>query len=178
MFSNPEKVLKEFQIGEETHVGDFGVGSGAYAFAAARAVGEHGSVYAFDIQKDLVTRTVKTAEGEKIKNLHAVWADLEEPRGTKLADGSLDAVIVANILFQIEKKDVLVSEIVRVLKPNSRVLVVDWSESFGHTGPHPDAVISEDNARSLFGQGGFTFEREVNAGEHHYGLVFRKTRNM
>ncbi|MEK7578928.1 MAG: methyltransferase domain-containing protein [Patescibacteria group bacterium] len=176
MFSNPEKILKEFQIGEGTHVGDFGVGVGSYALAAAEAVGETGSVYAFDIQKDMVTRLVKTARDEKITNLHVVWADLEEPRGTKLADTSLDAVIVANLLFQIEAKDVLIGEVIRVLKPNGRVLIVDWKESFGHTGPHPDAIVPEKVARPLFEGAGFVFERSVAAGEHHYGLVFRKNK--
>jgi hypothetical protein len=51
--------------------------------------------------------------------------------------------------------------------------VVDWEDSFGGMGPHPDCVICKQAAIDLFEAAGFILEREYPAGEHHYGLAFR-----
>jgi hypothetical protein len=54
------------------------------------------------------------------------------------------------------------------------VLVVDWSESFGNMGPRDQDIVSKSNAIELFETHGFVLEKEMDAGEHHYGLVFRQ----
>ena len=40
-----------------------------------------------------------------LMNLEIVWADLEHLGGTRLRDSSMDAVIAANVFFQLENKD-------------------------------------------------------------------------
>ena len=35
-------------------------------------------------------------------------------------------------------------------------------------------MVDERKARALAEEAGFTFERKIQAGEHHYGLVFKK----
>ena len=103
-----------------------------------------------------------------------IWGDLEHLGGTKLRENSLDAVTVCNLFFQIENKDALCLEIKRVLRNNSRVLVVDWSDSFGGIGPQIEAVISKEKMTNLFQEHGFVMDREISAGGQHYGLIFRK----
>lgn len=176
MFSDPLSILDTLGISAGMTVGDFGAGEGAYARELAKRVGKDGAVYAFDVQKDLVTRLVAEAKATKTENLHAIWADLDELGSTTLADASLDAAIVANVLFQSEQKEAFIKEAARVLRDNGRLLIVEWSDSFGHLGPHPDHVVSKDTAQKLGENAGLIFEKEIGAGEHHYGLLFRKTR--
>lgn len=178
MFSDPLSILDALGVSAGMTVGDFGAGEGAYARELAKRVGRDGVVYAFDVQKDLVTRLAAEATASKIDNLHAVWADLEVRGGTKLPDASLDAVILANILFQSEDRDALLVEASRVLRDNGRLVLVDWSDassgSAGRPGPHSDHVVTKEAARKL-GEGvGLVFDKEIAAGEHHYGLLFRK----
>lgn len=155
-------------------VADLGVGPGAYVFAAAKAVGEHGVVYACDVQKELLAKIKNTAEHEGYENVHGMWTDLEEERGTTLADGSVDAVIATNVLFQIEHKEVFMKEIVRILRAQGKALLVDWEDSFGGMGPHVDHVFGKHAARTLAESAGLTFEQDIDAGAHHYGMIFRK----
>ncbi len=175
MFSDPLSILDSLGISVGMSVGDFGTGQGTYARELARRVGKEGVVYAFDVQKDLVTRLVAEAQAQKIDNLHVIWADLDEPGGTTLPGASLDVVIVANVLFQSEQKAGFLSEAVRVLRPNGRLLLVDWSGATGPLGPRADHVVTQSAAQALAEAAGLVFDRSVEAGEHHYGLLFRKS---
>jgi len=94
--------------------------------------------------------------------------------GSKLRDEAVDAAVVANVLFQIEHKQEFIAEVRRVLKPKGRLLLVDWKSSFGGLGPTALHIISEPVGRRLFESSGFSFERSVNAGVHHWGAVMRK----
>ncbi|MEK7081879.1 MAG: methyltransferase domain-containing protein [Patescibacteria group bacterium] len=174
MFTDPEKNLEQFDLQKGMRVADFGAGSGFYAFTAARLVGDKGKVFAVDIQKDLLTRLKKEAATKKLLNIEIVWGDLEKEGGAKLKDGSVDRAIVSNLLFQIEKKECLVREAARVLKPNGKILAIDWTDSFGGLGPPDKDVFGKEAARALFEKAGFVLERTIDAGAHHYGLIFAK----
>ena len=177
MFSDQEKNLDQFGLQKGMRVADFGAGSGFYALTAAKLVGDKGKVYAVDIQKDLLVRLKKEAAAKKILNVEIIWGDLEKEGGAKLKDDSVDRVIISNLLFQIGKKESLVKEAARVLKPNGKVLVIDWTDSFGNLGPQEKDVFGKEAARTLFENGGFSLERTIDAGAHHYGLVFSNVRN-
>ena len=175
MFSDPEKNIKQFSLGKGMYVADFGTGSGFYSLAAAEAVGETGRVYAIDIQKDLLAKLKTEARTVRhLMNLEIVWADLEHIGGTRLRENSMDAVIAANIFFQLENKDGACMEIKRILKNNGRVLFIDWSASFGGMGPQQKDVFQEDSAKKLFEKHGFVEDREIPSGAQHYGVIFRK----
>lgn len=174
MFSDPQHNIEQFMLGEGMHVADLGAGSGAYTLAAGRAVGSGGRVYAVEVQKDLLPRIKNILKTERVYNVEVIWGDVEHLGGTKIRDLLLDAAIVGNVLFQIEDKKIFVDEVRRILKPKGKVLVVDWQESFGGLGPAPGAVFAQRAARELFEKSGFTFEKEISAGDHHYGMIFRK----
>jgi ubiquinone/menaquinone biosynthesis C-methylase UbiE len=175
MFSDPTKVVERFGLTPGMHVADFGAGSGFYTFAISKIVSDTGKVYSIDIQKDLLVKIKSEARKLHVFNVEVLWGDLEKAGGSKLNNNSVDAAVVANILFQIKDKKVFIDELKRILKPNGKVLVVDWKESFGGIGPHPSDVFSIKEGREFFEKEGFAFERELSdAGEHHYALIFKK----
>lgn len=174
MFSDPQKNLEQFGLPPGASVADLGSGAGFYTIAAGRMVGPRGRVYAIDVLKDMLQKIKNQAEQSGLINVEALWGNVEKLGGTRLADASVDAVLVCNTLFQLERKNDLPLEVKRILKPKGRVLVVDWQESFGGLGPRPEHVVSRDEAAALFEKAGFEFERNIKAGEHHYGLIFRR----
>lgn len=151
---------------------DLGSGSGFYTLAAARIVGATGRVYAVDVQKGLLEKIANEASRLKLTNVETLWGDLEKLGGTSLSNASVEVVLACNILFQLENKEAFLFEIKRILKPKGRVLVIDWKESFGGTGPQPNMIVPPADARALFERAGFVFERDINAGAHHYGMIF------
>lgn len=173
-FVDPHTALLQLGLSEGMKVGDFGCGSGHYAFAAAAMVGASGWVYAIDVQQDMLTRLADDAQRRGAKNIGFVWGDIEVPGGTKLKDGALDAAVISNTCFQLSDKAGAVAEISRVLAPHGKVLLVEWSGAHGGMGPSKERVVLPKDAEALFLDAGFAKQKEVPAGPHHYAVVFRK----
>jgi ubiquinone/menaquinone biosynthesis C-methylase UbiE len=177
MFANPRENLEKFGLSPGTIVADIGAGTGDYAFAAAKMVKGlklDGKVYAIDVQKDLLDKVKNEASREHLDNIEIVWGNAEKVRGTKLRDASVDVVIVSNIFFQIEDREIFAKEIARILKRTGRIFFIEWSDSFGGIGPKAEAVVNEDQAKAFFQKNAFAIERSIPVGSHHYGLLIRK----
>jgi ubiquinone/menaquinone biosynthesis C-methylase UbiE len=174
MFSDPTHCIEQFDLQSGSRVADLGAGTGAFSIAAATAVGEAGKVYAIEVQKGLLERLKNEARAARAQNVEALWGDIERINGTHLKDASVDAAVASNVLFQVEDKNGFVTETKRILKSGGKMLLIDWSDSFNNMGPHKNHVVTENAARELFEKTGFQFVKKIDAGQHHYGLVFRK----
>lgn len=172
-FSHPRRNVWALGIESGMHVADFGSGSGAHTISIAERLAGRGSIYAIDVQKDLLRRTLNDATRHGFNNVEVIWADLEMPRASKIGDSMLDLVLVSNILFQVADKLALLAEARRVVKAAGRVSVIDWLASFNGLGPAEEEVVEREMAIELAQKVGLTLEKEFSAGAHHYGLIFR-----
>ena len=172
MFSDPASNLAKLGVIDGMKVVDIGAGSGFYSIEAARKVGSSGRVYAVDVQKDLLERLRSHGAAQGLRNIEIVWGNAEKIGGTKLRESIADRVVVSNVLFQIEKPDDFVLEIKRIIKPQGKVLVIDWSEA---SAMSPQTVVTSQKAQALFEKSGFKLEQNFNAGDHHYGIIFSRS---
>jgi ubiquinone/menaquinone biosynthesis C-methylase UbiE len=174
-FSDPRKNVGHLELREGMRVADFGAGSGHYATALSRLVHDSGRVYAIDLQKELLRRIKNLSRTEHAGNIEVIWGDIEQVGGSKLPQNSMDAVVMSNMLFQVEHRRAAVEEAKRVLKQGGKVLVIDWADSFGGLGPRSEDVVKPESAQALFKDLGFSTVKELSdAGDHHYGFVFKK----
>ncbi|MEX1027099.1 MAG: methyltransferase domain-containing protein [Candidatus Paceibacterota bacterium] len=169
--TDPTQNCQHLGLQPGQHVADLGAGAGYYTLAAAELVGSGGKVFAIDVRKDMLEKIKSTATDEGYSNVEVAWGNIEVENGTRLRSDSIDAVIIANTLFQIDDPAGMARETARILKPGGKVLVVDWSGSYGGLGPAEDQVVPEETARELFELAGFTPANDVPTGEHHYGFV-------
>ncbi len=169
MFADPIKNLRALGLPDTAIVADLGAGSGFYTIAAATMVLQ-GKVYAVELEKDFLPTIKNKAKDAGLKNVECFWGDVERIGGTKIGDSIVDVVIASNILFQLEQKEKFVAEANRILKPGGRLLLVDWSEGT----PLQKTIVPKEKAKELFTAKGFTFDRDIPAGDHHYGMIFRK----
>ena len=173
-FTSPQNNIDQFGLSEGMYVADLGAGSGAYTIAAARKVGEGGTVKAIEVQKELLGKIRDTAISEHLFNVEAIWGDIEKDGGTRLRGESMDAVIISNVLFQLAEKGNFLREAFRILKPNRKVLFIEWLGSYGGLGPMLEEVVPQDIAKKLFIDNGFEYEKDIYASDNHYGMIFRK----
>ena len=173
-FVVPEIVASHFHLRKGDAVADFGAGTGHFIPYLSRMVGADGTVFACEIQKNLVETITATVREKRLGNVQVLWCDLEASGGTKLRDSAVDAGILVNTLFQIENKDAAFEEFARAIRPGGKLFVIDWTSSFSGLGPHANQVIAADDVKDLAESHRFVFERSFDAGHHHYGLAFRK----
>ena len=177
-FAHPSRNVRALGIQPGMKVADFGSGSGAYVLAIAEVLCGSGLVYAVDVQRDLLRRTKNETTKRGYKTVEVLWCDLESAGGSKLADGSLDLVLISNLLFQITDKKIVIAEAWRILRPNGRLAIIDWSDSTpdggSRMGPRKQDVVRKEKALALAVESGFELAQEFSAGAHHYGLILKK----
>jgi ubiquinone/menaquinone biosynthesis C-methylase UbiE len=178
MFSDPVQILRLLNLHSGMNVADFGAGTGAYTLPLAHAVAPSGRVYAVDVHKAMLDRLHQTMLTNGIHNGDVVWGDMEIRGGTRLRDGSLQAVIIANTLFQCKDKTAALREALRVLEPDGQILIVEWKDSFGGLGPAPEHIISPATLEHLLGELGYGMITVHQVGEHQYAITSKKSSSL
>lgn len=174
MFSQPEKNIEQFAVDPGMKVVELGSGAGFYTLSLAKSVGKTGKVFAVDVQQELLLKLKNEAFKNGLENIEIVWGDIDEENSTRLNDSTVDRVLIANTLFQVDDKDAVAKEAYRILKPKCTALLIDWVDSFGGLGPHKSRIITPEQGKIIFERAGFSFLREIRAGDHHYGMIFIK----
>lgn len=170
-FSEPRQILSQLDLSSNMTAVDFGAGAGAWSLLLASLL-PAGEVYAVDVQKEILERVKKEAERSGFDNLKIIWGDAEEAGGTRLSDSIADVAVLANVLFQAKSAYTLALEIKRVLKSGGKLLVVDWTDSFGGLGPAPADIVTAESAKKIFNEAGLVFEKDIPAGDHHWAMIF------
>jgi ubiquinone/menaquinone biosynthesis C-methylase UbiE len=173
-FAHPHRNVEALGITPGMLVADFGAGSGHYVQAIAEALQGEGKVFAVDVQRDLLRRIHNDAVRRHHTNVHIIWGDLERSGASKLADGTVDLVLISNLLFQVEDKQAVLCEALRILKQGGRIAVIDWTDSHGGMGPQKADVITRDAALVLLARVGFVQAQPFAAGAHHWGVIATK----
>ena len=168
---DPATVLVQFGVQPGMRVADFGCGSGHFTILLAHAVGPEGRVTAFDVQEEPLDTVRGKVKAAGLANVEAVRADLEVAGSTGLSDGSQDFVLVANILFQSQRKVDMLREAHRVLKSSGRLAVVEWAKGAGGMGPPDELRSDQASIEHLLQTTGFVVDQLVPAGGFHMVLL-------
>ena len=169
-----QRIVSALGIAPGQHVADLGCGTGYFTIEMAKAVGKDGVVSAVDVMQEPLQSVQSRAEAMGLGNIQAIRADLEVLGGTKIPDNSQDLALLANTMFQSQKKEAMLAEGVRMLKPGGRLVVIEWKKGAVGFGP-PDALrTSEDAMRTLATAAGVRFERSLDAGTFYFGQVYLK----
>lgn len=171
-FLRPEDVLAQLDIYEGMKIADFGCGSGYFTIILAKRVGEKGTVSAVDVLESALNIVESKAKSEDIKNIKLIRANLEVVGSSKIENESQDMVLLANILFQSNKKEKILEEAKRVLKEGGDLVVIDWIPE--KMKSEQVFKLSKEEMKSLVEKMGFKFNKEFYAGGFHYGLLFKK----
>jgi SAM-dependent methyltransferase len=114
---NAFDVLEKVGVRKGQAVLDYGCGSGTFAIPSAKIVGEEGKVYALEVHPQDLECVSEKAKDEGLGNIETVLSD--SPRlTTGLPDGSVDAVLVYDVMHVIDDRQGLLKELHRVLRPD------------------------------------------------------------
>jgi len=176
-FRGPQELIDHLDIYGPQTVVDFGAGAGLLAIPIARKLSpDDGKLYAIDVQEGPLAVLRAEARKAHLYHIETLRGNLEKMGGSKLKDGIADWVIVANILFQAPDKETLLREAFRVLKDRGTLVIVEWHPETVHVvGPKREERIPKIKLFDIVRAAGFTSLREFALGEHHHGLIAKKS---
>jgi ubiquinone/menaquinone biosynthesis C-methylase UbiE len=119
----PERALGVIGIRRGQVVADVGAGSGYYTIRLARRVAPGGTVYATDIQPQMLALLASRLEKEKIPGVVPVLATADDPR---LPEGALDLVLMVDVYHELAKPQETLRRLRRTLKPAGRLVLIEF----------------------------------------------------
>lgn len=173
---NPEEIFKRLGIKEGDRVAHLGCGGAAqFVVPAAKLVGKESILYAVDILKPVLEATISKARLEGVYNIKAVWSDLEVYGATRIPAESLDSAFLINILYESKNQLEIIKEAARLIKPNGKLLIVDWSQKPGPIGPSLQARTNQKKVEEMLRENNLKIIDQFQAGTYHYGLIAEKS---
>jgi SAM-dependent methyltransferase len=123
-FFDPLSTLRTLRLTPECRdVVEFGCGYGTFTIPAAQLAS--GTVYALDIDPQMIAATKAKARSAGLENVQTLLRDFVS-EGTGLPAESADYAMLFNILHG-ERPEVLLREAFRVLSPGGLLAIVHWN---------------------------------------------------
>ncbi len=157
----PDQIMDAIGIRPGMVGAEIGAGRGRWVVQLAVRVGEHGKIYAEDIDAAALRYLDRRCERWGLTNVVSVLGDVTDPR---LPEGELDFIFVISSYHHFSDPTTLLRNAGSALKPDGMVAIGEWLQSTS-----PEEIEAEMNAA------GFTLERTETFLEANglYVYVFR-----
>jgi putative heme-binding domain-containing protein len=170
----PELLLDSLGIRPGFTVVDLGAGAGYFTWRLARRVGDAGKVIAVDIQQSMLDRIAADIQQRRLKNVQNVQLVLGTPSDPKLPAGVADLVLIANAYHEFSEPAAMMAAVHRALKPNGRVVVVEYAEEKDDDPVAGLYAMSLAQLRGEIEALGWELDRTLDFLPLQNGLIFRK----
>lgn len=154
-FSPPEKLISKLNFGREDVVMDFGCGPGYFTIPLARITKKAIGV---DVSSTMLDRARAYAKRNRVE------VELIKSDGTRidLPDASVDGILLVHVFHEVDSKDKVLHEFLRILKPSGRLLIVEKTHGTHmlreKLGP---PIINEAEFSNQISEAGFTIVETI-----------------
>jgi ubiquinone/menaquinone biosynthesis C-methylase UbiE len=168
-FENPNVILSGAGVKPGDVTADIGCGTGFFTLPLANLVGETGKVFALDTSLTMIKQLIR-----KARSLRQVEPIHSRENRFPLKDDSLDFVLLANMIHELEDRKLFLKEVLRVLKPGGKICVVDWKRKKMDIGPPLKILFTKERIEEMLRQSGFSRIRSLSPLLFHNGLIALK----
>ncbi len=163
----PEVTLKNIGLQENHVLCDIGAGSGVFTLPAARIT--KNTVYALEINEDMLSIIREKAKQEGITNIEAVKVENDN---FDINSGTVDIAILVTVLHEIKNKSVFLTEIKRTLSSTGKIAVIEFHKHTTQMEPPFELRLGKNELMACFEEIEFTACKEFDLGENLYCVVF------
>lgn len=165
---NPKKTLERLGFREGSILCDIGAGTGIFSFPATEL--SKNDIYALDVSDKMLELLEERKKSKGIKNLKIGKV---ENNILPVSDSTCDLAIMVTVLHHIEEKQLMFSEVRRVLKPGGKLTIVEFYKREAEMGPPKNIRISEDELIEIGKENGLEVISEYSFGENFYSKTFK-----
>ena len=164
-------LMRELALRPGMVVADIGAGTGYYARRMSPMVGTAGTVFAVDVQPEMIAMLTDLAKKAGLANIKPVLGAADN---VKLADASIDLAIMVDVYHELEWPFEVIESIVRALKPGGRVAYVEYRAEDANVPIKPVHKMTEAQVRKEASQHALIYERTANTLPWQHVIFFRK----
>lgn len=168
----PDLVLAALELKPGMTVADIGAGTGYYAWRMAQSVSASGTVYAVDIQPEMIKFLERQVARRGTANVKAVLGTVTDPR---LPAGTLDLAIMVDVYHELEFPYEMLAAVTRALKPGGRLVFVEFKGNDRTVPIKPLHTMTEAQVKKEAALHPLEWVRTVGGLPWQHVVVFRKT---
>jgi ubiquinone/menaquinone biosynthesis C-methylase UbiE len=169
-WQKPDEVVAALGVKPGMTMADIGAGTGYFARRFAQAIGPTGSVFAVDLEPNMLVYMRHRAEQDGQANLIPVLASQDDPR---LPDGATELIFVCDTWHHISDRVNYARRLQQDLSPGGRVVIVDFLPGELPVGPPPEAKLSAEQVKAEFAQAGYQLAASLDFLDYQYVLIFK-----
>jgi len=176
VYVNREKLVAACGIKPGMIVADVGAGTGMHTRLFSKAVGTDGQVYAVDIATNFVEHIRKTSRAAGLKNITPVLCNED---AVDLPANSIDLAFTSDTYHHFEFPQRTLASIHRALKPDGRLIVVDFHRIAGKSSDWTlnHVRVGQEIVEKEIASAGFKKTDEVkDLLKDNYMVVFSKSK--
>ncbi|MGE3818323.1 MAG: class I SAM-dependent methyltransferase [Isosphaeraceae bacterium] len=171
----PEAMLDALKIPKGATVADVGAGVGYTSLRMARRVGPTGTVYATDVQPEMIRMLQANARGAGVEGI--VKPILCTATDTKLPEGRVDLALMVDVYHECSDPEAVLQGIRKALKPGGRLVLVEFRAEDPDVPIKPEHKMTLKQARLEVEPQGFTFKESLEFLPWQHIIIFEKPRD-
>jgi precorrin-6B methylase 2 len=140
----PELLLSVLELKAGMKVADVGAGTGYYSWRMAQRVGAGGTVYAVEIQPEMIKLLEEQMSRRGAANVKAVLGTSTDPG---LPSAGIDLALMVDVYHELEYPYEMLAAIVRALKPGGRLVFVEFKSGDASVPIKPLHTMTEAQVR-------------------------------
>ena len=149
-----DEVLAKLALRPGIVITDIGAGSGLFTRPLAKAVAPGGTVYAVDIQQDLLDYINQRDRQEHIQNVKTVLGEFTDP---KLPSRDVDLALINDVLHHIENRAAYLKALGTYMNKSGRIAIIEMNKDDPNT-PHrkqAELLVSRQEIDQWMSDAGF-----------------------
>ena len=131
-WQKPDQIMDALGIADGSTVADIGAGAGWFTIRVARRVGPNGTVYAEDVQRQMLEAVRRRVSREGLLNVQGRLGTSTDPN---LPERAIDAILVVDVYPEVDDRVTFLRNLARSLKANGRIGIVNYKPGQGGPGP-------------------------------------------
>lgn len=167
-WQKPHEVITALALKPDAAVADLGAGTGYFAARLAKML-PSGTIYAVDVEADMVRYLAERAKREGLKNVKPVAGLPDDPRLPE----KVDLILLVDVYHHIERRERYFRRLTDSLKPGGRMAVIDFRLD-SPEGPPKKVRVAPERVKSELRAAGLVLRQELDFLPYQYFLVFSR----